>query len=84
MLKQLKRWARKCARDEGVAGVVIAMIISIAAFSALAVFMSKHVGPSRDLERVQSAEAKLAISRNALLAYFNQQTAKECLVQILT
>ena len=77
MLKQLKRWARKCARDEGVAGVMIAMLISIAAFSALAVFMSKYIGPSRDLERIQTAEAKLAITRDALLVYFNQQTSKD-------
>jgi len=77
VLQQLKRCARNCARDEGVAGVIIAMIIAIAAFSALAVFMSRYIGPSRDLERVQTAEAKLAITRDALLVYFNQQTAKD-------
>ena len=74
MLQQLKRWTRACARDEGVAGVVIAMIISIAAFSALAVFMSKYIGPSRDLERVQTAEAKLAITRDADLTDFLYQS----------
>jgi len=76
VLQQLKRWVRNCARDEGVAGVIIAMIISIVAFSALAVFMSKHIGPSRDLELFQRAEAKLTITRDALLLYFNQQTSK--------
>ena len=77
MLNKLKRWARKCARDEGVAGVIIAMMISIAAFSALAVFMSKYIGPSRDLELIQTAETRLAITRDALLVYFNQQTSKD-------
>jgi len=62
--------ARKLAKDDGVAGIVVAMLVSIVAFSALSVFMSKHLGPTRELERVKAAARHEAIVKAGLMAYF--------------
>jgi len=78
MKKYLNIVSRALTRDEGVAGIIIAMIISIAAFSALAVFMSKYSGPTRELEREQAALSKQAIAREALFVYFNRNTNLPC------
>ncbi|MGE3334313.1 MAG: LamG domain-containing protein [Rhodospirillaceae bacterium] len=78
MRNLLKRWTRAFARDEGVAGIVIAIVVSILAFSALAVFMAKHLGISREIVREQSGEKGQSISRDALFAYFKQHTDLPC------
>lgn len=75
MLDLLKRWTRKFARDEGVAGVVIAMLVMIAAFSALAVFMSKYAGPGPRLAKEQEVKQSSGVLRDAVLAHFLQQAA---------
>lgn len=78
MLQKLKRWARRCARDEGVAGVIIAMIISIAAFSALAVFMSNHVGLTRELPRTEASYSNIGLLESAVLLQVNQNATLPC------
>lgn len=74
----LKRSLRALARDEGVAGIVIAMVISIAAFSSLAVFLSKHSGPSRALPRVEQTNARADLLKSAVLTYVIQNSTLPC------
>ncbi len=72
-----KQWTRAFARDDGVAGIVIAIVVSILAFSALAVFLSKFAGPTREIPRVQQNAIRQALVRNAVLAYFQRQSVVE-------
>lgn len=75
----LKRWARDLARDDGVAGIVIAMVIAIVAFSALGVFFSKYgPGPGRDLARLQEGGQKSSVARNALMLHLIRQGTLPC------
>ncbi len=74
MLQQLKRWARYCARDEGVAGLVIAMIIAIVSFSALSIFLARNAGPARELALSKSANEALVRTEAAVYAYFQLQS----------
>ncbi|MGE3334314.1 MAG: LamG domain-containing protein [Rhodospirillaceae bacterium] len=74
----LKRCTRAFARDEGVAGIVIAIIVSILAFSALSVFMSKFAGPTRDVPRAQTTAVHASLVQSALLAYLNVNATLPC------
>lgn len=67
----------KFSNDDGLAGLVIAMLISITAFSALSAFLSRHAGPTRDVARVQEINREHRLLFSALLADFNAQAPVE-------
>ena len=81
-VQTLSRQARLTAAylkdDRGAAGLVIAMIIMIASFSALSVFLSKHTGPTRELARLQSVGSNETILKDSLLVHFNQFGEMPC------
>ncbi len=74
----LKRWGRAFARDDGVAGIVIAILVSIVAFSALAVFMAKFSGPMRETPRVERTNASAGVIEDAILVYLNINRTLPC------
>ncbi len=78
MHHHLKSLTRALSRDDGVAGVLIAILVSIAAFSALAVFMSKYVGPHREITRLQRSDANAGIVQEAIFAYLNVNGTLPC------
>jgi hypothetical protein len=74
----LKRWTRAFARDEGVAGILIAILVSITAFSALAVFMAKYVGPFRQIVAAQRTAVDAGIVQQAFLVYLSRNGTLPC------
>lgn len=68
----LKRWARDFARDDGVAGLVIAVVITVVAFTALMVILNGVFG-GRDLGRVTTIREAGVTFDNAVAAYFLSQ-----------
>lgn len=62
----LKRCARDFARDDGVAGIVIAMVISIVAFTALTVFLNKYSGSTRDLAKYRETQTSFRLAEEAV------------------
>jgi hypothetical protein len=73
-VQTLSRQARLTAAylkdDRGAAGLVIAMIIMIASFSALYVFLSKQTGPARELARLESVGSNETILKDSLQRSF--------------
>lgn len=76
MFKIIQRWVRGFARDKGVAGLIIAMIIAIVSFSALAVFLARNSGPVRDIARLQATRLSHSRLNAAMFSnYFAQSTS---------
>ncbi len=78
MRKILERAARHFTRDDGAAGLVIAMIIAIVAATALTVFFRNYTGPARDLEKLKNTSNSETVVQAALFAYFNANNASPC------
>ncbi len=74
----LKRCTCAFARDEGVAGIVIAIIVSIVAFSALSVFMAKFAGPTREVPRAQNTAVHASVVQSSILVYLNVNNTLPC------
>ena len=69
-------WAklRKLAADDsGVAGVILASLIAIVAFSALSVFLNSYIG-NRGFERAKNAMAGSGNVLPAVMAYYYRQS----------
>lgn len=74
MLKSLSKKTRAfLADDSGVAGLLIAGIIAIVAFSALSVFLNSYIG-DRAFERLKATASRQGLVMPAMLAYFYQQS----------
>ncbi|MGE4062017.1 MAG: LamG domain-containing protein [Rhodospirillaceae bacterium] len=74
MRQILHDWSTKLARDDGVAGIVIAMIIAILAFTSATVFFSRTIGPARDLKMVQDDAGRQGTIKAGIMAYFLSQS----------
>lgn len=74
MRKFLKRWARELARDDGVAGLVMATVIAVVAFTALMVVLNTYLG-GRALERLQASNKRGIYAFEAVMSnYLSQST----------
>ena len=65
-------WARlqkSIADDSGVAGVLLASVIAIVAFTALSVFLNNYIG-DRAFERAQRAASGSSAVMPAVMAYY--------------
>jgi hypothetical protein len=72
--KILKRWAAEFARDDGVAGLIIAMIIAAVAATTLMVFFRAASGPARELALIQKGAERQKQVTAAITSYFLQQS----------